>query len=67
MRKVKSHFLVPIARAAADWRISLRARGRSLANIARYLSVEASFGEQQPTAEYPSAAGPLATGGVRRT
>jgi site-specific recombinase XerD len=45
MPKLKLPALAPLSGLLPDWRISLRARGRSLAIIASYLSVGESFTE----------------------
>jgi hypothetical protein len=45
MPKLKLPALAPLSGLLPDWRISLRARGRSLATIASYLSVGESFTE----------------------
>ncbi len=45
MPKVNSPALAPLSSLLPDWRISLRARGRSLSTIASYLSVGESFTE----------------------
>jgi hypothetical protein len=60
MPKVKSPAMAPLAGLLPDWRISLRARGRSLATIASYLSVGESFTGYLAVNGMPDGAGTIA-------
>jgi len=60
MPKVKSPVVAPLVGLLPDWRISLRARGRSLATIASYLSVGESLTDYLAAKGMPDGAGTIA-------
>lgn len=66
MPKVKSPALASLSGLLPDWRISLRARGCSLATIAFYLSVGESFTDYLAVKGMPTGAGTVAREHVER-